>query len=294
MLNPAQLLGGAGGSKPQRSAGAAGAQPGGGSAGQIKSPGGAGPASRAQQSDPSMAGEKVISGQRGAETRSAAANQQNEIPEELKLSKDDGQKEDSKSIGHEDFLKLMMTQLKNQDPTDPQDTEQMMGQIAQFTTASGINQLQEDFQKFFEHMRSDQSLRAAQLVGREVLTESGKGHLPKGGNFEAILQLDSSAPNLTVEIANEHGELVHSEQLGQVSKGEHPYVWDGTNANGKRLPEGQYQVQAYVEDGENRETVNTLVGSEVTSVSMGMNGRPPELSVAGLGDISLAEIKRIR
>lgn len=289
MLDPAQLMG-ATGAKPQKPAGTAGM------AGQSSDAAGNQAAGKARQGgDFATLGQSLSGEKRGAEGASSAARG-SAIPEELKLPADDksGNKGDKQSIGHEDFLKLMLTQLKNQDPMNPQDTEQMMGQIAQFTTASGVNELKSQFQEFFEHMRSDQSLRAAQLIGREVLTERDAGHLPQEGDFEAILQLDSSASNLTVEIANENGERVHREQLGQVAEGEHPYVWDGTNENGQRLPQGEYQLRAYREDGDSREAVGTLVGAEVTSVSMGKDGRPPELSVAGIGDVSLSEVKRVR
>ncbi|BAU58871.1 flagellar hook assembly protein FlgD [Halorhodospira halochloris] len=291
MLNPAQLMGGASGAKPQQSTGAAGQG--------VKESGPAGqePAAGAKQGQAPAAENAPAGSSRRAERAEGrgvgAAEQDGGIPDELRLAEDDN-KGDPQSIGHEDFLKLMLTQLENQDPTDPQDTEQMMGQIAQFTTAAGINELKSEFQEFFEHMRSDQSLRAAQLVGREVLTDSGEGYLPEDGDLQAILQLESSAPNLTVEIENEHGERVHREQLGQVSEGEHPFVWDGTDEDGQRLPQGQYTLQAYTEDGDEREPVGTLVGAQVTSVSMGMDGRPPELNVAGLGDISLSDVKRVR
>ncbi|MBK1726677.1 flagellar hook assembly protein FlgD, partial [Halorhodospira neutriphila] len=220
------------------------------------------------------------------------------LPPELRsAAPEEGQQaqaEGAKSIGHEDFLQLMMTQLKNQDPTNPKDTDKMMGQIAQLTTASGIDQLQSDFEKFFEHMRSDQSLRAAQLVGREVMAEGSKARLPEKGELSALLQLERSVSGVTVEVQNQAGETVHRQQLGELGQGEHTFTWDGTNDQGERLSPGSYQVNAYAGAGESRESVTTLVGAPVTSVSMGQGGQPPQLNVAGLGELSLSEVQRVR
>ncbi|ABM61305.1 flagellar hook assembly protein FlgD [Halorhodospira halophila] len=293
MLDPSQLMGGAAGGgqkapKPPSAgdSGAAGKQGGGGPAEGVQA---------AQKAAEKPVGSGLSGGLSGGDRAESAAKSGYEaLPEDLRSIPEDKDEGDPQSIGHEDFLELMMVQLQNQDPTDPQDTEQMMGQIAQFTTASGIEQLQSDFREFFEHMRSDQSLRASQLVGREVVTESRQAYLPEDGEMEALLQLERSAPNLTVEIENAAGERVHREQLGEMEEGEHPFAWDGTNNDGQRLPQGTYQVNAYVEDGDEREPVPTLVGAPVTSVSVGMDGRPPELSVAGLGEMSLSDVKRIR
>ncbi len=277
MLNPSQLLGNAGAA--QGGPGAGGAPPsGGGSGGSAQgAPAGAG------------AGESSRGGGKG----------EGNIPPELRSVSsgkgEQGEGEDAnKSIGHEDFLKLMTTQLKNQDPTNPKDSDKMMGQIAQLTTASGIDRLQSDFEKFFEHMRSDQSLRAAQLVGREVMTEGDKAQLPEEGELNALLQLERSVPGVTVEVQNQSGETVHREQLGELGQGEHTYTWDGTNDQGERLSPGEYQIKASAGEGDDREAVTTLVGAPVTSVSMGQDGQPPQLNVAGLGELSLSEVQRVR
>ncbi len=215
------------------------------------------------------------------------------IPEEL-LSipkKDEG---NPNEITHKDFLKLMLAQLENQDPTNPQDTEKFMAQIAQFTAASGISQLQSDFKAFFEHMRSDQSLRASHFVGREVVVRGSDGYLPEQGELQAVIELESAAPNLTVDIVSPTGERIHRERLGERSSGEHPFVWDGVDEDGQRRPAGSYKIHAYVEDGDDRKSVTTLVGAPVTSVSLGRDGRQPMLSVAGQGEVSLADVRRIR
>lgn len=296
MMDPAQLMGAA---QPQGGGAGAKGPPGGPGAGPE--PGGVpGAAPGADGGSPTPREEggaaRPGAGVDGAERRPEADGGRegaNGIPDELRIpeEKDDG---DSQHIGHEDFLELMMAQLENQDPMDPTSTDEFMGQIAQFTTASGIDQLQREFSEFFEHMRSDQSLRASALVGREVVTEGREGVLPDEGSLEAILQLDASVPNLTVTVENQAGERVHREHLGEQPEGEQVFQWDGTDEDGNRLPAGTYQVSAYVEEGDDRRDVPTLVGAPVTSVTLGKDGQPPQLNVAGMGEVSLSDVRRVR
>lgn len=295
MINPAQMMGaagapGAGGGKPPGGGpagapAAEGAPPGGGEAGS----GGPGAAAAAAQSEAPAGGERQGPGS-GQERRAEAPAG---LPDDLMIPQDDGEG-DRQHIGHEDFLELMMVQLQNQDPMDPTSTDEFMGQIAQFTTASGVDQLQRDFNKFFEHMRSDQSLRASALVGREVITEGREGVLREDGGMEAILDLDESVSNLTISIENSAGERVYREQKGEQPEGEQVFQWDGRDQDGNRQPAGNYRISAYVEDGDDRRDVTTLVGAPVTSVTLGKDGQEPRLNVAGLGEVSLADVQRVR
>src|SRR5690625_1502858 len=81
-------------------------------------------------------------------------------------------------IGQEDFLKLMVTQLQNQDPFSPMENGEFLAQIAQFTTATGIQELQQSFERFSSNIKTEQALQAASLVGRNVVVESDVGQLP--------------------------------------------------------------------------------------------------------------------
>src|SRR5690554_4565292 len=88
-------------------------------------------------------------------------------------------------LGQEDFLKLMVTQMRNQDPFAPMDNGQFLAQMAQFSAASGIGELQKSFEAFQQSMAASQTLSAASLVGREVMVESPEGHLSEGGSLDA-------------------------------------------------------------------------------------------------------------
>ena len=98
-------------------------------------------------------------------------------------------KKDSGSIATEDFLALMTTQLQNQDPLKPLESGDFLGQIAQFSTVSGIGELNESFNGFAQSMQSDQALRGLALVGRDVLVPSAIGNLSAEDGFKGQINV---------------------------------------------------------------------------------------------------------
>ncbi|RFA28562.1 hypothetical protein CAI21_11895 [Alkalilimnicola ehrlichii] len=196
-------------------------------------------------------------------------------------------------LGQQDFLTLMIAQLQNQDPFNPMDNGEFLSQIAQFTTASGITELQESFKKFQQDLAGDQALRAASLIDREVIVETNKGSLKEEGGMRGFIQLPRSVDNLTLRIYSESGEFVRQISLGAQNGGEVPFTWDGVDSEGRAMPPGRYQVRAEtVFMGETIE-VATLMGAKVTSVSLSKNGGSPMLSLEGLGELSLADVRQI-
>lgn len=197
-------------------------------------------------------------------------------------------------IGQEDFLKLMVTQLQNQDPFSPMENGEFLSQIAQFATATGIQELQQSFDRFSSNIKTEQALQAASLVGRNVVVESDVGHLPDDGSLTGILQLPVQVENLKVGIYAESGELIREIPLGKQDAGELEFEWDGLNSQGRRMPAGHYyMVGSTVIDGQEW-SVSTYISAEVQSVTLGQGGKPPQLSLAGIGEISLSAVNRIR
>ncbi|KAB7627199.1 flagellar hook assembly protein FlgD [Alkalilimnicola sp. S0819] len=197
-------------------------------------------------------------------------------------------------MGQEDFLKLMTAQLRNQDPMEPMQSGEFMTQIAQFTSANGIGELSKAFSEFTADMKSDQALRAASLVGREVSIRSPEGYLAEGGELRAGIQLPSRVDNLTVKIRNAAGQLVHERNLGGQPAGQTAFSWDGTDAEGNSLPPGRYQISAStVYEGESY-ALETVSSAQVQSVRLGQGGQSPTLTLAGLGETSLDSVQQIQ
>ncbi len=198
------------------------------------------------------------------------------------------------TLGQEDFLKLMTTQMTHQDPTKPMENTQFITQMAQFGTVSGIQDLQKSFSDFSGSITSGQALQASSLVGRYVSTPGTKGLLEKDGNISGDINLSGDATSVHVKVTNAStGEVVREEDLGAQSSGKVPFVWDGLDANKVAAKPGVYKIQAtgYI-DGKNT-TLDTDIRSQVDSVSMGSGGKGVKVNLTGLGSVDFNQIKQI-
>lgn len=197
-------------------------------------------------------------------------------------------------LGQAEFLKLMTTQLMHQDPMKPMENGEFLSQMAEFGTVSGIQDLQNSFKDFSESISSDQALQAASLVGRSVSVASDEGLLPAGGDIRGAFNLPASVQDVKITIKDPStGDTVRQINLGNRSKGQVPFVWDGLDENGVFADPGVYKIQIETSiDG-----VNTALQPEITSrvesVSMGNAQRGVQVNLAGLGTIGFNQIKQI-
>lgn len=196
-------------------------------------------------------------------------------------------------LGQEDFLRLMVAQLQNQDPFNPMENGEFLAQIAQFTTATGVNELQAAFNRFQETMAGDQSLRAAALVDRTVVVESRVGRLNEDAPLSGSVDLPRSVDNMKVQIFTPSGELVREMALGPQSSGNVSFEWDGIDRNGKTVPPGQYEVRATTEFMGETIELRTLMSARVDSVQLSSDGRSPTLDLEGIGSVRLSDVRQI-
>lgn len=196
-------------------------------------------------------------------------------------------------LGQQDFLKLMITQFKNQDPFEPMDNGDFLGQLAQFSTVNGIESLNQGFAGLSASMQSDQILQAASLVGHTVLASTDIGFLEDRGEISGAVELDSSAGNVQIEITNNAGELVQRIDLGEQQPGLTRFTWDGRDASGDRAPEGHYLVTTRVTRGALIESTETLIESEIESVSLGQFGQGLTLNLPGGDTLPVSQVRRL-
>lgn len=194
-------------------------------------------------------------------------------------------------LGQAEFLSLMTSQLENQDPLNPMENAEFMGQIAQFSTVEGIGNLNESFTSLATAMQSSQALQASALVGRDALITSQVGQL-RDGELSGAVNLPSGAANVAVEIVNGSGQLVGQVDLGTLPAGQHSFRWDGQGPNGEALPNGTYYLQARGNVGSASQAMQTLVNGRVDSVSF-QGAQGLVLNVDGLGAVKLSDINRI-
>ncbi|MCD9087135.1 flagellar hook capping FlgD N-terminal domain-containing protein [Stenotrophomonas sp. SY1] len=195
------------------------------------------------------------------------------------------------SLDQADFLKLMTTQLQHQDPTKPMDNSQMVAQMAQLSTVQGITDLNNTVKGFQSAMSSDQILRGAALVGHEVLVPSTKLSLGEEGNASGTVAAPSPG-TVTIDITDANGVKVDQLSVTADAAGEVAFDWDGTDADGKRMPAGSYTLTATHTDSSGAQSkLSTYVQAEVESVTVGSDGL--YLNLKDLGTAPLDYVLRI-
>jgi flagellar basal-body rod modification protein FlgD len=198
----------------------------------------------------------------------------------------------SSKLGQEQFLELMVAQIKNQDPTKPMDSSQFLGQMAQFGTVSGIQELQKSFSQMASSYQSNQALMASSMVGRSVLVPGSTGILPAGGALTGTADLPVSVAELTINITDSAGQQIRRLALGSKQAGEVKFSWDGLDDSGAPVAAGAYEVHAEAMlDGKNY-AVDTAITAQVESVTLG-GAKGMQLNLAGLGAVALSDVKQI-
>ncbi|MFT7413829.1 MAG: flagellar basal-body rod modification protein FlgD [Methylophagaceae bacterium] len=202
------------------------------------------------------------------------------------------EQKDSGALAMEDYLSLMTTQLKNQDPLKPMDSGEYLSQIAAFGTVSGIGDLQTSFDGFAKSMQSDQALQGSVLVGRSVLVPSSIGNMTAENGLKGQINVAEPVTDLKVQIYSENGVPVKTIEMGSAD-GYTNFTWDGLSDNGEALTPGVYQFKATgTVEGANTAFATATV-AKVDSVLVGSGGQGLVLNLGGIGSVPFSEAQEI-
>jgi flagellar basal-body rod modification protein FlgD len=238
------------------------------------------------------------------------------------------EKPKTNEMGQDEFLKLMIAELNNQNPLDPQDNGEFIAQLAQFSTVEGLDKLNTTADGMSDGMRSSQALQASSLVGQSVIVKGNDlGLLLNKGIISSQTDLPDSASDLKLNIQDENGQLLEQIDLGNHAKGEMTVRWDGLNLmldgkivdldygklnrqefyvddkgekvldeSGKPIqvpyPPGEYRFNITGNTGGKTEEFATLMSARVDSVSLSPTGSAT-LNLAGGKRAAMADIKQI-
>jgi flagellar basal-body rod modification protein FlgD len=175
------------------------------------------------------------------------------------------------------FLTLLTTQLKNQDPTNPLDTNQFTQQLVAFAQVEQQLKSNAQLSTLVSLQQTAQSTQALSFVGENVTVNSNTAELVKG---KASWTLSSPKPAVAVlSISNAAGQLVYS-GAATMQAGSNTFSWNGQGNNGTQWPDGAYKISVTAQDASGQSVgVSTLVTGVVSSVDLTKN--PPVLSVNG-------------
>jgi len=189
------------------------------------------------------------------------------------------------------FLTLLVTQLKNQDPLKPMDNAQITTQLSQISTVNGIDKLNSTVTALSDAFRSGQSLAAAGMIGRQVMAPSSALSLA-GGRAAGAIELADAAERVTLAITGPSGNLVRRMELGAREAGQLVFEWDGRNDAGNAVVDGTYtySVTATAKGKSVAATAYTIG----TVTGIGLAGAEPTVSLRGVGDVAIDDIRRIQ
>ncbi|HIQ40609.1 MAG TPA: flagellar hook capping protein [Sulfurivirga caldicuralii] len=195
-------------------------------------------------------------------------------------------------LGQEDFLRLLTTQLQNQDPTDPMDPKDMITDLTGFNQLEATLKLNASMDVLVNGLASLQTMQAAGLIGKSVKVEADSFEHTAGETEQLKLKVDQPLQDVTVVISNEGG-LVKEIPVGTLNAEDKLISWDGTDSLGQLVADGVYKVTAYGTDERGEiQSIATIVPARITSVAIEGSGGL-KLSLATGEIVSMDSVREI-
>lgn len=193
-------------------------------------------------------------------------------------------------LGISDFLTLMTTQLKNQDPFQPLDGTQMVAQLAQFGTVSGVQSMNTQLTALAASLKSSQALSGTTMVGHQILAQADGVNFDGQTPVVGTAQVPDGASGVSLTVTDASGQVVRHMSLG-TSTGGQAYQWDGRDDSGALVAAGHYKLAAIANVGGDHQGLALSVAARVGSVSL--DGTDLTLNTRELGPVALASVQQI-
>ena len=192
------------------------------------------------------------------------------------------------TLGQEDFLKLMTAQLQNQDPFAPMDNGDFIAQMAQFSTVTGITEINNNLTNLGSKLEPNRVATAAQFLGHSVLVPGQIASPDDKGEIHGIIDLPGYSNDVGLTFTGPSGEIVHTMNLGSNEKGLVGFSWvdipEEIKKNKTRLT-----IQAYAGNGEASDGLTTAVYNKVIAASAPKHSEDVILETRDYGEISASE-----
>jgi flagellar basal-body rod modification protein FlgD len=169
---------------------------------------------------------------------------------------------------YENFLKLLVSQIQNQDPLEPMDASTFVSQLAQLSQVEQSIQMNQKMGSIISKLEHANALSDAQLIGRKVMTETNKAYLGAEGGTEILYEPGRFAKSATVNILDSSNAVIRQIQSGNLLPGEtYTLRWDGLTSDGRQASPGVYKFEFSAFDNDDRDVpIATRAVSEVTQV----------------------------
>ncbi|BCL75754.1 basal-body rod modification protein FlgD [Jeongeupia sp. HS-3] len=191
------------------------------------------------------------------------------------------------------FLKLLITQMQNQDPMNPMDNAQTTSQLAQINTVTGIQNLNATMASMMAAMSGSQGLQAASVIGKDVMAPVKTLSYPGKDGIDLGMELPVGHRGTQLAIVDATGNVIEKVDIPASQTGYVNVKWDGKLADGSQAPEGQYHVLAASIDASGKEQAIDVFGwQKAASVTLAAAGAKVQLADGSIVDF--AKIKQLR
>jgi flagellar basal-body rod modification protein FlgD len=195
------------------------------------------------------------------------------------------------TLGKDDFLKLLITQMRYQDPLSPMDNSQFLAQMAQFSSLEQMQNLNESFDQSMLISQSLNNSSAAGFIGRHVRAAGDGVTLGSTGSAELGYFLPAEAATVTVTVLDEQGREVRTLVAEGTTAGAHRLDWDGADLDGRRVAAGSYTFEVSAKDADGIDVSATSVVTGLVEGITFKNGSA-YLLVDGR-EVSLSEVLEV-
>ena len=202
------------------------------------------------------------------------------------------------AMGENDFLTLFTTQLKNQDPSQPEDNSTFVSQLAQFSQLTATTNMETSMNSLVSSLQNNQMASGTSLIGRQVLVPGGTAALVSSQPVSTTVNLPNGVQTLTMTVTDSSGNIVNTQNFGSQLAGSMTATWNGLSTSGTQEPDGMYNIAFTGVDSKGTKiTPSMSTFSTVLSVSNPNAGTASSgwmLNLPGGNTMSLANVTAVR
>jgi flagellar basal-body rod modification protein FlgD len=197
----------------------------------------------------------------------------------------------NKEMDKDAFFKLMMAQLKNQDPTNPLKNHEMAAQLAQFSTLEQMTNVNSTLKEMKAGAKPIEQFQALNLIGKQVSGDSSKvARVETDKEHDFVFNLPQDAKQTEIKVMNSKGDVIREFSFNELKSGENRVTWNGQTSDGRKAPKGDYffQTESLTADGQ-KIAIKTNFEGVISGMSFSNEG--PILQV-GKQSIRLKDIRQ--
>lgn len=198
----------------------------------------------------------------------------------------------NKELGKDAFMSLLLTQMKNQDPTNPLKSHEMAAQLAQFTSLEKLHNINAAVEGLRKDQQPDHNFQALNFIGRSITTDNSKiGRIDAADHHDVRFSLAADAESVKMVIKDAAGAPVRTLEYKGLKSGKNELSWNGMTDDGRSAPVGDYTVQVEAVAHNGRKLAAELK-SEGLITGVNFTPKGPQLLI-GKQVVNMADVKSI-